>query len=263
MRLYPIMKHLLTISAFIIILFSCNSPTKNISQTENTKQTLDTIITVKEPPLNITKDFVLGKFDYKNDPTFSKLKPPYASKDVYLKKQVKNAFLDLYNAAKADGIDLKIISATRNFEEQKVIWERKWKQHHSLQPIDRALKILEYSAMPSSSRHHWGTDIDLNSLNNSYFHSGKGLETYQWLKSNANTFGFYQVYTTKDLGRTGYNLEMWHWSYLPLASKYLDFYNKEISIEDIISFKGHEQAQDVMIIKDYVNGISKKAKAYK
>ena len=49
--------------------------------------------------------------------------------------------------------------------------------------------------MPSTSRHHWGTDIDLNSLNNSYFSSGKGLKEYDWLTTNANHYGFYQVYT--------------------------------------------------------------------
>jgi LAS superfamily LD-carboxypeptidase LdcB len=211
----------------------------------------------------MTKDFVLGKFDYKNDSTFLKVNPPYSAKAVYLNNQVVNSFLEMYQAAMADGIELKIISGTRNFEEQKVIWERKWKMYQNLEPLARALKILEYSSMPSSSRHHWGTDIDLNSINNSYFHSGKGLKAYQWLKTYANAYGFYQVYTEKDQNRTGYNLEKWHWSYLPLASKYLAFYNKQISTSDITGFSGYDQAQEVMIIKNYVNGISKMAKEYK
>jgi LAS superfamily LD-carboxypeptidase LdcB len=117
--------------------------------------------------------------------------------------------------------------------------------------------------MPSSSRHHWGTDIDLNSLNNSYFNSGKGLSEYEWLITHANHFGFYQVYTEKNKNRTGYNLEKWHWSYLPLASKYLDFYNKRVINDDINGFEGFQQAQKVKIIKDYVNGIFKNARDYK
>ena len=257
------MKYLVTTLACVIILLSCNSDHKKTSQIKIKKVALDTLSIIKELDIHITKDLVLGKFDYKSDSTFSILSPPYASKDLYLNKQVKTAFLDMFNAAKADGIHLKILSGTRNFEEQKVIWERKWKKYQSLDPLTRALKILEYSAMPSASRHHWGTDIDINSLNNSYFHSGKGLETYQWLKTHANTFGFYQVYTTKDHDRTGYNTEEWHWSYLPLASKYLEFYNKQISNEDINGFSGYEQVQNVMIIKNYVNGVSSKAKEYK
>ena len=94
----------------------------------------------------------------------------------------KAAARDAFNKAKRDSIDLKIISGTRNFYEQKAIWNRKWNLYNNLNPIHRAKKILEYSSMPSTSRHHWGTDIDLNSLNNSYFNTGKGLKTYQWLK---------------------------------------------------------------------------------
>ena len=40
---------------------------------------------------------------------------------------------------------------------------------------------------------------------------------------------FIRFIPMKRIGRTGYNLEKWHWSYLPLASKYLEFYNKKIS----------------------------------
>ena len=32
----------------------------------------------------------------------------------------------MHAAAKKDGINLQIVSGTRNFEEQKGIWERKW-----------------------------------------------------------------------------------------------------------------------------------------
>jgi D-alanyl-D-alanine carboxypeptidase len=243
---------------FVLLIFSCGD--KKVHQIEITEITLDTLKT--DDNLGITKDFVLGKFDYKSDSTFIKISPQYSSKEIYLNIEVSYAFLDMYNAAINDTIDLKIISGTRNFEEQKAIWERKWKKNKNLQPLQRAVKILEYSSMPSSSRNHWGTDIDLNNLNNSYFNSGKGLKEYEWLTTNANTFGFYQVYTEKNQDRTGYNLEKWHWSYLPLASKYLKFYNTKIINDDINGFDGYEQAQQVKIINNYVNGISKKAKEY-
>jgi len=222
----------------------------------------DTIDVIDKDTLNISKHLVLGKFDYKTDSTFTKVNPEHSSKTIYLSNDAYNAFLKMHDAAKKDGISLTIISGTRNFYEQKAIWERKWIKYKSLNPKERALKILEYSSMPSSSRHHWGTDIDLNSLNNSYFNSGKGLKEYQWLATYANTFGFYQVYTDKSNGRTGYHLEKWHWSYLPLASKYLAFYNANISEKDISGFKGSEFALQLRIIEDYVNGISKKAINY-
>ncbi|WP_066225464.1 M15 family metallopeptidase [Formosa haliotis] len=163
-------------------------------------------------------------------------------------------------AAKADGIHFKIVSGTRNFNEQKAIWDRKWKRYQELSPIERAKKILQYSSMPSTSRHHWGTDIDLNHLTNSYFESGQGLKEYNWLQEHAHTFGFYQVYTSKEHGRTGYLEEKWHWSYLPLASTYLSFYNSNISYQDITNFKGSEFATELQMITNYVNGIAMEAK---
>lgn len=257
------MKAIVVTFSITILLFSCNSKNKNITQTETIEISKDTVIVYDKPDLSITKDLVLGKFDYISDSTFIKVDAQHATKAVYLKKEAYRAFLQMVDSANADGVELKIVSGTRNFNEQKVIWERKWRKYKQLEPNQRALKILEYSAMPSSSRHHWGTDIDLNSLNNSYFNSGKGLKEYEWLTDYANNFGYYQVYTDKSNGRTGYNLEKWHWSYLPLASKYLEFYNANIKTEDISGFEGAELAESLLIIEAYVNGISEKVKRYK
>lgn len=214
----------------------------------------------KENKLN--KDFVLGRFNYKKHPNFTQVTSIHSNKPIYLDKDVYKAFIKMYNQAKKEHVSLKIISGTRSFGEQKVIWERKWKQYNYLEPEARAKKILEYSSMPSSSRHHWGTDIDLNSLNNTYFEKGTGKAVYNWLVNNAHKFGFYQVYSNKTNGRTGYNLERWHWSYLPLASAYLNLYNNHISYSDIKDFSGSQLAESLKIIPNYVNGLSKQAKAF-
>lgn len=209
------------------------------------------------------KDFILGKFNYKTDTNFVKLSYTHSSKEIYLNKEVYKAFKEMHSLAKKNGINLTVISGTRSFYQQKGIWERKWNKYKKLKPIDRAKKILEFSSMPTTSRHHWGTDLDLNNLNNSYFETGRGKKEYEWLCQNANDFGFYQVYTNKNNGRMGYNLEKWHWSYLPLASNYLNYYNNNITYSDINGFKGSELASKLKIITDYVNGISILSKGFK
>jgi LAS superfamily LD-carboxypeptidase LdcB len=119
--------------------------------------------------------------------------------------------------------------------------------------------ILTYSSMPSTSRHHWGTDIDINCVEGKYFESGKGLKEYNWLCENASKFGFCQVYTSKkNSNRTGYEMEKWHWSYLPVASKNLENFNKLIKYSDIKGFKGSNLAPKVKSIENYVNGIDNK-----
>ena len=257
------MKIVLSILFIGCFVLGCqNKPKETVNIRAETSTTDSLIPPPKKEDLNLSKAFVLGKFDYSTDSTFTEVNADYTSKTIFLNKEVYQAFLAMSEAAKKDSISFKIISGTRNFYEQKAIWDRKWKSYNTLDPKARALKILEYSSMPSSSRHHWGTDIDLNSLNNSYFNSGKGLMEYQWLTNHANSFGFYQVYTDKTSGRTGYQTEKWHWSYLPLASKYLAFYNANITAKDITGFEGSEMASELQIIESYVNGISENALNY-
>lgn len=203
----------------------------------------------------INKELLLGKIDYATNDNFVKVDQAYASKTIFLNREVYKAFQEMSTKAKQDGISLQIVSGARNFDHQKAIWERKWKRYKDLDPFSRTRKILEFSSMPTTSRHHWGTDVDLNNLENSYFESGKGKKEYDWLVTNAHKFGFYQVYTSKASGRTGYAEEKWHWSYLPLANRYLQAYNKIISYPDINGFDGAYLAEKNKMISVYVNGI--------
>jgi len=170
----------------------------------------------------------------------------------------------MYAEAAKEGLQLKIVSAFRSNYHQKLIWEAKWTGKRKVggkklnisitDELLRAKEILKYSSMPGSSRHHWGTDIDIYDLNNSTFESGTGLKVYEWLQQNAAKFGYYQVYT---FGRdVGYNEEKWHWSYLPIAKPMLDAYRANISIKDFSGFKGANTADHVHIIYNYVLGIN-------
>lgn len=212
------------------------------------------------PAQHVTKAELLGQFDPTAHPDFVKIDAKYTSKPaIYLRREAYAAFELMHAAAAAEGIDLTIISATRNFEYQKGIWERKWNRTRYMGWSDfaKAKDILTYSSMPGSSRHHWGTDIDLNALSNDWFSSGEGKRVYDWLTQHGPSFGYWQVYTTKDEGRKGYNEEKWHWSYLPLATTYLETYNDSITASDIRRFRGAALADSLLIIEDYVNGVER------
>ena len=215
------------------------------------------------------KIYLLGQFNPQRDKRFVKLKDEHtagSARGGVLRKETYEAFIQMAAAAKKDCVSLKIISATRNFDSQKRIWENKWTgktivEGKNLTTIldeqERAKIILHYSSMPGSSRHHWGTDFDLNNLENAYFENGQGLKIYLWLKTYAAQFGFCQPYTSKTNGtRTGYEEEKWHWSYLPLSSKFLAQYKKEITDKDYTDFKGSKSAKRVHIIENYVMGVA-------
>lgn len=239
----------------ISLTFSCIETKESKNNYLINKQSIKKI-KKKQNQINLpSKKKVLGKFNYQKDILFSRVPKKYTNKTIYLQRVVLDSFLKMTEEASKNGIDFKIISGTRNFNEQKRIWERKWKRNNTSDSVSNALQILKYSSMPSTSRHHWGTDIDLNNLNNSYFDKGKGLKEYNWLANNAHKFGFFQPYTSKKSGRTGYNEEKWHWSFKPLSSHYLNVYNDSISYKDINGFVGSDVAKDIDVIKNYVNGI--------
>jgi len=206
----------------------------------------------------IDKNILLGKLDYKKDSNFSIVNTKYSSKTIYLRNEVLLKFDEMYNAALKQGIKLLIISGTRSFNHQKHIWDRKWdKNIMKMDSISTIEEILKYSSMPSTSRHHWGTDIDLNNLQNSYFEKGEGKKIFDWLVKNAFKYGFHMTYDNqKESKRTGYKMEKWHWSYMPISEQYLLQFNQYIKYEDICSFKGSKFAchEDIDIIKNFVNG---------
>jgi len=259
----------------LIICVACQAtaPQEDQKTSENTsvKDSIPAVETPPPPP-TIPLKYIIGKFEPSQDSNFVKIASQYTNKsNIYLHKEAYAAFLDMYAVAKKDGIDLRILSATRNFDSQKSIWEAKWNGQRKLSDgtnaaeisdkNTRALRILEYSSMPGTSRHHWGTDIDLNNLNNPYFEKEPGKKVYDWLKANAGQFGYCQPYSPKGAQRPdGYNEEKWHWSYLPLAKAYLASAKQLLKNEKIEGFAGAEVAPSIRVVEKYVFGINAECK---
>jgi len=211
--------------------------------------------------VQVDENFLLGKINFEEDIRFSLVAANRSTKSCYLLFEVNWAFEEMAAAAQKEGIVLKVISGGRNFNMQKSIWERKWNARRPNFKTDKetALDILKYSSMPGTSRHHWGTDLDINSLEPSYFASGKGKKEYDWLQKNAGTFGFCQTYDNKaNTGRTGYSEEKWHYSYMPISSELLKQYNERINYQNLTGFLGSATSKDIEVIRVFVNGISTK-----
>jgi LAS superfamily LD-carboxypeptidase LdcB len=212
--------------------------------------------------------YLLGKFEPDQDNNFVEIESQYANRQgLFLRIETYDAFVKMHAAALEDAVQLTIVSATRNFDSQKYIWERKWSGKTLVggknlaksvnDPVERAKIILRFSSMPGTSRHHWGTDIDLNALNNEYFSTGEGKKIYTWLTENASDFGFCQTYTPKNSARpSGYEEEKWHWSYFPLARTLLAHYTQKILYDDLKGFLGWETAKELCVIKNYVLSIN-------
>jgi LAS superfamily LD-carboxypeptidase LdcB len=202
-----------------------------------------------------TKEDLMGQFNPEEHPGFERVPNAYASKEKeYLRKEVVAAFIAMAKAAKKDGFDMIIVSGTRNYEYQIGIWNRKW-EGFSGSDKKRTQAIMAYSSMPGTSRHHWGTDLDINSVEPAYFESGYGARLYRWLDTHAHEYGFFQPYKDEHKGRPGYKDEKWHWSYYPTSRRLLKAFNFVISQKDIEGFPGAHFFEDFDVQANFINGI--------
>lgn len=160
-----------------------------------------------------------------------------------LRKQAADAYDAMRAAALKKGIDLYSVSSYRSFDHQMGIWNRKYKQYRKegSSPEKAIQRIIEFSTLPGSSRHHWGTDLDISDqakpapeispLIASHFFEKDGIyhDLYQWMLAHAHEYGFYMPYTN-DPNRQGFAYEPWHWSYAPLSIPLLIQY-KSVSLK--------------------------------
>lgn len=218
----------------------------------------------------INKEYLMGRFDPSKDGRFSRVIGKHLvnpnSDPIYMRSEAYEQFIKMQTAAQKDGVRLRIMSATRPFNLQKAIWERKWlgrqKVNGKIVPQDapakaKAEQILEWNSMPSTSRHHWGTDIDINNVDPVYWAAQPGLKEYEWLTAHGHEYGFCQVYSKMGDDRPyGYQEEKWHWSYIPIARELVKKYKEQISNKDIDGFLGAETAVDISVVEKYVLGIN-------
>jgi LAS superfamily LD-carboxypeptidase LdcB len=157
----------------------------------------------------------------------------------FLHPEAALALEALRAAASRDGLELQAVSGFRDFARQLAIWNDKFHGRRPLlgrdgAPLDaaqldeagRVAAILSWSALPGSSRHHWGSDCDVidraahpagEPVDLAPRHYGPGghyARLEDWLARRAGDFGFFRPY---DRDRGGVQPEPWHLSYAPVA----------------------------------------------
>ncbi|QTY27163.1 M15 family metallopeptidase [Flavobacterium sp. CS20] len=163
---------------------------------------------------------------------------PYLNTSKIMHKTAYQPFVEMHEAALKEGIDIQIASGFRSFNRQLQIWNKKYKQYQKQNLSDKDIikQIITYSTIPGTSRHHWGTDIDIVDANvekpngdllldQNYHGNGVYCKLHEWMQTHAHKFGFYLVYTN-NYHRTGFKYEPWHYSYKPLSKDYLKAYLK-------------------------------------
>lgn len=152
------------------------------------------------------------------------------------------AFAQLREDALGAGFDLRVVSGFRSFERQLSIWNAKATGRRAvldeqerevdisgLCERDKLFAILHWSALPGTSRHHWGSDVDV--IDAAAMPQGYQLQLsvretiaggpfaglHRWLGERIEqnlAHGFFRPYTGTGCAVAA---EPWHLSYAPLA----------------------------------------------
>ncbi len=123
----------------------------------------------------------------------------------YLRPEAAQAFRAMADAARADGISLRSVSAYRSYDRQMTLYKRYLSQD-SLQSVDT------YSARPGFSEHQTALTLDINTAS---IRAGfEKTPAYAWLMEHCAEYGFILRYPKEKEDITGYRYEPWHYRYV-------------------------------------------------
>lgn len=191
-------------------------------------------------------------------------------REIFLLPAVRDDFWAMKAAAKETGIDLVIASGFRDFHRQLAIWNAKAGGQkpclndlgesvdlNCLDELQQLFAILRFSALPGSSRHHWGTDMDvfdaaavpadydLQLVAAEYESGGPFALLSAWLDDRASEFGFYRPYA-RDRG--GVAPELWHLSHRQAAAPFAAALNPELLAQVLV-------AEDMLLKEIAINNL--------
>jgi len=109
-------------------------------------------------------------------------------------------------AARAEGVELEIVSAFRGVDRQAEIVSEKLARGQTPE------QILAVSAPPGYSEHHTGCAVDVGTPDaRALEQTFEETAAYRWLVEHAGEFSFVLSYPRGNT--SGYAFEPWHWCY--------------------------------------------------
>lgn len=162
----------------------------------------DTVITSQPESLSVlVNKYIALPSDY--IPQLETLGSTYGTGS--LRPEAAAAFRAMADAARAEGISLRSVSAYRSYQVQDRVYSRYLTQ-------DTQASVDSYSARPGFSEHQTALALDINTASlQSHFET---TPAYAWLTQHCAQYGFILRYPQGKESVTGYQFEPWHYRYV-------------------------------------------------
>lgn len=126
-----------------------------------------------------------------------------------MRSEAADALVQMLDAAYAEGVDIRVRSGYRSYEEQEATFQY-WVSVYGYE------EALRQSAMAGRSEHQTGLAVDMSSVDIAWDlipEFGATVES-QWLMDHAGEYGFALSYPACCEAITGYDWEPWHYRYI-------------------------------------------------
>jgi D-alanyl-D-alanine carboxypeptidase len=128
-----------------------------------------------------------------------------------LRRTAARAAERMFDAARADGLQLSAVSAFRSYSVQDAVFRR------TVNDYGGDAQAANFgSALPGQSEHQTGLALDITSASIGYRLDAGFGQTPEglWLQKNASRYGFILRYPQGKESVTRYKYEPWHWRYV-------------------------------------------------
>ena len=147
--------------------------------------------------------------------------------DGYLQDEAYEAYKQMANDAKSNGLSLWIASPYRSYKSQYRIYNR-YLENDPVEVVDT------YSARPGYSDHQTGLTADIVSPGYD-FDNFEDSNEFEWLQENAYKYGFILRYSKDKTDITGYMYESWHYRYVGVdVATYI--FNNNITFDEYYAY---------------------------
>lgn len=132
-----------------------------------------------------------------------------------------DAFVEMADAAKRDGLGIVINSAYRSYQDQLDIID-------TYRNLYGNNYVKRYVALEGHSEHQTGLAFDVGSTSVNVFANS---DEYKWMLENAHKYGFILRFSKKGEGITGFREEPWHYRFVgKTAATYI--YENKLTFEE-------------------------------
>lgn len=145
-----------------------------------------------------------------------------------LSEVAANAFYQLVDAAKQEGLEIRNISAYRSYNRQNSIYNN-YRNQNGQSWADK------WSARPGHSEHQTGLALDVGLKGSYSLGDFENTKEFYWMLDNAYKYGFILRYPKDKQHITGYGYEPWHYRYVGVeAARYIQ--ENKISFEEYYAY---------------------------